>query len=243
MSGLDLLSQAREFAQTVQDLLNKTVCNYAQVNALTNKKTGNAHIGTGLSREDLLSRKIEMRTPARTKIWLDLSSVWFRNDEGYLTAQSSYYGIYLGADQDELSLLVHYDYERGKDLYTEAHIQVAGRHPALEQMLKELGRNDHMEALHFPVGGRRLRPSLEDLLECLIAEGLVDPKPGYKKELNRSRRSYREKQIAALVRSNQETAAAALRRVGWTVTRQEQEGEGILASFRKHNRKDKSRRS
>ncbi|GIM97135.1 hypothetical protein [Paractinoplanes toevensis] len=231
MSGLDLGSQARRFAQVLQDVLNRTVCDNAQVNAVINNKTKSAHIGTRLSRTDFMTDKVQMRSRARTKIWLDVSSVWYRNDEGFLTARSTYCGVYLGDAHEQL--LLHYDYEREKDLYTEAHIQVAGTHPALERMLEEVGRSgDHMKDLHLPVGGRRLRPSLEDLLESLIAERLLDPKSGYEKVLNDSRRDYRIKQISALVRSNQETAAAALRSAGWEVTKKSE--EGFFSGFRKH---------
>jgi hypothetical protein len=234
VSGLDLGSQARGFAQTLQDVLNKTVCDNAQVSAVINSRSGNAHVGTRLSRVDLLSEKIVMRSRARTKIWLDVSSVWFRNDEGYLTAQSTYCGIWLGDEPQDL--LLHYDYERDKALYTEAHVQVGGSHPLLEQMLRELGRDgDHMKDLHLPVGGRRLRPALEDLLESLIAERLVEGKTGYQSVLDASRRDYRLKQISALVRSNQETSAAALRAVGWEVTKRQD--DGIMSAFRRRGRK------
>ncbi|KUL29196.1 hypothetical protein ADL15_28975 [Actinoplanes awajinensis subsp. mycoplanecinus] len=185
---------------------------------------------------DLMTDKVQMRSRARTKIWLDVSSVWYRNDEGFLTATSTYWGVYLGEEHEDL--LLHYDYERDKDLYTEAHIQVAGVHPALERMLGEVGRNgDHMKDLHLPVGGRRLRPSLEDLLESLIAERLLDPKPGHEKILGDSRREYRVKQISALVRSNQETAASVLRETGWDVAKKSE--EGFLAGLRR-SRKNRS---
>ncbi|MGA5304560.1 hypothetical protein ACPCHT_31940 [Nucisporomicrobium flavum] len=220
MSGLDLGSQARGFAQVLQDVLNKTVCDNAQVNAIVNSRTGSAHIGTRLNKADLLSQKLAMRSLARTGIWLDVSSVWYRNDEGFLTARSSYYGVWLGEEGQHL--LFHYDYEREKDLYTEAHLQVGGVHPQLETMLSEVGRDgDHFKDLHLPVGGRRLRPAVEDVLESLIAERLLDPKPGYKKVLDDARRDYRVKQISALVRSNQQTAADALRAAGWDVTKRD----------------------
>ena len=160
---------------------------------------------------------IRLRSRARTKIWFPFSSIWFQNDEGHLTAESSYCGIWLGDHHEDL--LLHYDYEREKDIYAEAHIQVAGRHPPLERMLSELGRRgDVMKRLHLPVGGRRLRPAIEDVLECLIAEKLVDAKPGFEEVLDESRRDYRRIQVAALVRSHQRTAAEALKAAGWEVT-------------------------
>lgn len=217
VKGPDLGAHARGFAQVLQDLLNRTMCDNAQVGALINRRSGNAHIGTRLSREDLQSDMVPMRTRARTKIWLDISSIWYLNDEGHLTAMSTYWGVALGDDRVSL---MHYDYERDKEIYTEAHLQMHGSHPLLEQMLREVGRaGDRLSSLHFPVGGRRLRPSIEDVLEGLAAERLVEGRKGWEKVLKDSRREYRKIQIAAVVRSNQETAAAALRKCGWEVTR------------------------
>lgn len=234
VSAPELGQEARRFAETLQDLLNRTVCDYAQVNTVISRRgTGMATVGTRLSRVDLSVGKIPMRSSARTKVSIEVSCTVFLNDEGFLTVKSSYCGVWLGEEQDDL--LLHYDYEREKDLYTEAHVQVGGSHPALEQILGEVGRpGDHMKDLHFPVGGRRLRPSLEDLLESLIAERLIDGKPGYKEVLDETRRTYRLKQIGALVRSNQKTAIETLQGLGYVVTKKD---AGLLSRVRQRGKR------
>ncbi|WP_143049617.1 hypothetical protein [Asanoa ishikariensis] len=209
--------QARTFASSFADVLNTTVCDNVKVGAVVERAS--AYVGTNLDRADLSTSAVRLRTTARTKVWLDISCSLYTNEEGYLTVASSYCGIYLG---DEQELLLHYDYERDKTAYTEAHIQVAGDHPMLEQLLREVGRpRDKMKKLHLPVGGRRLRPSLEDLLESLIAERILSPKVGWQKILGDSRLTYRKNQIAAVVRSNQATAIATLKRLGYEVVRRE----------------------
>ncbi|WP_146228190.1 hypothetical protein [Micromonospora sp. S4605] len=225
---------ARTFAAELQDMLNRTVCDYAQVAAVVNKRgSGMAHLGTRLDRQDFSTGKVQMNSSARTRIWLDISSVLYQNDEGYLTMKSSFCGIYLG-NEGQPELLLHYDYERDKDTYTEAHVQVAGRHAPLEALLAELGRpDDRMKDLHLPVGGRRLRPSLEDLLESLIAERILDPKPGWKAVLDATRRAYRKRQIAAVVRSNQGTAIKTLEQLGYEVRKRD---EGLFAGLRRRAR-------
>jgi hypothetical protein len=59
-----------------------------------------------------------------------------------------------------------------------AHIQVHGSHPELEKLMKSRGlKTPDITTLHFPVGGTRFRPCLEDVLEMLIVELGVDPLP------------------------------------------------------------------
>ncbi|GAA2341306.1 hypothetical protein [Dactylosporangium salmoneum] len=135
----------------------------------------------------------------------------------FLTVRSSVCALMVGDDQDEV---LHYDYDRDKDQYAEAHVQIQARHAGLESFLGDLGRKevDALSKLHLPVGGRRFRPALEDLLECLINERIVDPHPGWKQVLDESRQKYRDKQIAAAVRRQPEIAVNELRRLGYGVT-------------------------
>jgi hypothetical protein len=43
-----------------------------------------------------------------------------------------------------------------------------------------------MSDLHFPVGGSRFRPSLEDVLDMLVRELGVDHEPGWRDALARA---------------------------------------------------------
>ncbi|WP_326562554.1 hypothetical protein [Micromonospora sp. NBC_01796] len=149
----DLGKQARKFAETLSELLNRTVCDNAKVVAVLHANE-EVVVGTLLNRQELLSEPVRMRSRARfSRIWLDLSCRLFLNEEGYLTVRTSYCGIYLGPEHEHT--LLHYDYERDKEIYTEAHVQVDARHESLEQLLRELGLRDRLRKLHLPVGGRR----------------------------------------------------------------------------------------
>lgn len=200
----------------MQDLLNRTVCDHARVGVKL--PPGNqAIVGTRL--DGLTSQPIRMRSAARTDIWVDVNCrLALDEDEGkFLAVQGSFCGLYVGNPPD---LLLHYDFEREKERYTEAHVQVCARHPALERYLAELGRKEvnGLHKIHLPVGGRRFRPALEDLLECLVLEGLVEPKGDWQVVLDESRRSYRLKQVAAVVRRNVGSAVRELERLGYTVS-------------------------
>jgi len=72
--------------------------------------------------------------------------------------------------------------------------------------------------IHFPVGGPRLRPTLEDFLTMLIEELGVDHPPRARQELDQARARWRMEQAKAIVRSSSDTAADVLRELGWTVT-------------------------
>jgi hypothetical protein len=65
--------------------------------------------------------------------------------------------------------------------------------------------------LHFPTGGRRYRPALEDVIEFLIVEGLADGQAGWRDVLNEERDAYWRIQLRAAIRRDPWTALAALR--------------------------------
>jgi hypothetical protein len=211
-----LAPQTRRFADNLQALLGQTVCDFAKVDGRILPGGTQAIVGTNL--EDFTSRPIPVRSRAETPLWIDVTAyLMLDEDEGrFLTVRSSVCALLVGHPGE---LVLHYDFQRDKEQYTEAHLQVYGRHRTMEQLLGELGRKevDALAKIHLPVGGRRFRPSLEDLLECLVDEGLAEPKSGWRDVLNTSRRDYRLKQISAAVRRNPGTAIRELERLGYAV--------------------------
>jgi hypothetical protein len=193
------------------------VCDYVQVNVVGRPGGDVAIIGTRL--DGLISQPVKMRSRAKTRIWIDLHCrlILDEDESRFLTIESSYCGILFGPAHEHR--LLSYDYERDKERYTEAHLQVCARHDAFEQYMRELGERRPLEKIHLPVGGRRFRPSVEDVVEALIAERLVDPKTGWEQVLHETRRVFRQTQIAALVRRNHGTAIQELTRLGYKVVR------------------------
>jgi hypothetical protein len=76
-----------------------------------------------------------------------------------------------------------------------------------------------VEHLHLPVGGRRFRPSLEDVIEFLIVERIASPRDGWEAALNASRDAFLERQLRAAVRRKPESAVAQLEEMGYRVSR------------------------
>jgi hypothetical protein len=68
-----------------------------------------------------------------------------------------------------------------------------------------------LERLHFPTGGRRFRPILEDVIEFLIVEGLADSRDGWKDVLRAHRQAYWRIQSRAAIRRDPQIALDAVR--------------------------------
>jgi hypothetical protein len=82
------------------------------------------------------------------------------------------------------------------------------------------GRKSHeleVQALHFPFGGPRFRPTIEDLFEMLITEFKIDVAVQARRILKKSRTTYFERQLESAVFDSPETAAQALRNLGFSV--------------------------
>lgn len=78
----------------------------------------------------------------------------------------------------------------------------------------EIGR---MRRLHFPLGGHRFRPGLEDVLQMLHVEFGAEVGPGWTAALEEARAEYRKKQTAAAVRDCPSEALRVLQELGYRV--------------------------
>ncbi|GAB2530041.1 hypothetical protein [Paramicrobacterium agarici] len=80
------------------------------------------------------------------------------------------------------------------------------------------GRIPRLSQIHFPVGGHRFRPCLEDVLEMVILEFGIDVKDGtYRTAIADGRERFRRVQLQAAVGDDPELAAEKLRELGFSV--------------------------
>lgn len=208
-----LIGPAREFANDVQDVLNKTVCNGAVMGAVVSwdseLEQNLVIVGTNL--EGLVASPVALCIDRKkTRCWLDAQYRCDIDDRGYLRVLSSYFGIYA---PDGETQLCYYDYERTKEGYPAAHVQVIGECPALGDLpgrrsAKELAK------LHFPVGGRRYRPTIEDMVEFVITEGFADGRKDWRKTVDDHRDKFHEIQLRAAVRRKPDVALEVLKGMG-----------------------------
>ncbi|MFI1091850.1 hypothetical protein [Streptomyces sp. NPDC020917] len=131
---------------------------------------------------------------------------------------------------DSREPLVRYEYEREWENPPGAHFHVHAHRDEMAYLLRLAERkgrpNDGMRKrslprlaeVHFPVGGHRLRPALEDVLLLLEREYAIDVLPGWDSIIERHMREWRILQLKAAVRDAHEEAAATLREIGYDVT-------------------------
>jgi hypothetical protein len=207
---------ARDFAQSLKELLNRTVCNGAHIASAVRPGEAVAVVGTNLVPRLMDTSPVRLRTPRASFCWLNLVCRLYHDDRGFVTVLHSTFEISTGRNaEDEL---FRYDYERDKTPYAEAHIQVNARSEPLERLLADIGKPDRrLRHLHLPVGGRRFRPALEDVLEALIHEEVILPSTGWKDILDKSRETFRDNQLRAAIARSPKIAAEVLTRQGYQV--------------------------
>lgn len=78
------------------------------------------------------------------------------------------------------------------------------------EVCERRGISKSFSALHLPLGHRRFRPTLEDLIRFLIVEKLVDFRSGFNDVLRIGEERYATSQLSAAVRRNPAVARKAL---------------------------------
>lgn len=149
----------------------------------------------------------------------------------FLAVRESVFAVY-PTDKDEP--LFRYDYVADCDGHVPgAHLNVHGHRDEMVFALTAAGRRmrgrsraatidkgrvPRLATFHFPLGGPRFRPSLEDVVEVVVREFGLDTEPGWESVILAGRRSWRKKQLQSAVRDDAETAADTLRHLGYEVT-------------------------
>lgn len=121
--------------------------------------------------------------------------------------------------------LVRLDYRADMHTAPIAHWQIHAERGSFSHLLSRahahrpsLVEKPHdLSSLHFPVGGERFRPCLEDVLQFLVLECGVDAHTDWQGAVHTGRESWRRRQLAAAVRDAPEEAARALSEAGWTL--------------------------
>ncbi|MDE0652420.1 MAG: hypothetical protein OXI26_02045 [bacterium] len=115
---------------------------------------------------------------------------------------------------------VEYDRRQSARGRAAAHVHLHANSPELAWMYGSAGRPaPDLHALHFPVGGRRFRPTLEEFLLFLDRESLFnDWKEGWKPRLTQSLEAWERRQARATARQFPEEAVGALETLGYSVT-------------------------
>jgi len=116
--------------------------------------------------------------------------------------------------------VLRYEFIKEANRSPTAHWHVHGESTELGRILGgSPSVRTSLSNLHLPVGGSRFRPGLEDVIELLITELRFDHASQWRQNLHRGREAWRSTQLAVAVRDAPETAADALRDLGYKVQR------------------------
>lgn len=144
--------------------------------------------------------------------------------DGHLRIASSMVGLWGdvtgGRKRPRPIVRVEYDRRQSVSGRAAAHVHLHANSPELAWMYGSAGRPaPDLHALHFPVGGRRFRPTLEEFLLFLDRENLFnDWKEGWKPRLIRSLEAWERQQARATARQFPDEAVGALETLGYCVT-------------------------
>lgn len=153
-----------------------------------------------------------------------------RND--YLAIHTSDIKVFAGSRPNGEPLF-RYDYVHSpKDHRPAAHIQVHAHRDQFTQAMtlaavagakhRQLGKEDSFEVarmctLHFPVGGARFRPCLEDVLHMIEIEFGATTGPEWAAARDTGREKFRRQQTGAVVRDCPSEAVRVLKQLGYKV--------------------------
>lgn len=208
--------QAREFADDMSDLLNRTVTHGVRLSTAFRRNPPIVSVGVGVSKKQTTSTIFPLRIDGRPPTaYLRVGYRFeFDREEQFLTVAES--TIAACADSDGRLELFHYDYDRvPTNEYPNPHVQVLGESAALDAISHRAPQAaTALGDLHLPVGGRRFRPTLEDVIELLVTQNLAIPRPNWRDAVDEHRKTWEMTQLKAAVRNHPQWALEELTRLG-----------------------------
>lgn len=114
--------------------------------------------------------------------------------------------------------LVRVEYKRQR-MRSPAHMHIHANSPEIAWLYGTAGcPTPNLHALHFPVGGRRFRPTLEEFLFFLNDERLfTDWQEGWRQHLDKTLTNWECIQARTTIRTYEKDAADVLRELGYKV--------------------------
>lgn len=225
--ALSIAEQAEQFALDIMETLAGVLpAGNLGVNLVEDGDNPGVYILTTSEERGIelqVSGSTRMRFEIDMKLSVDSSGKWLK------VIKSSYVVV----PEGDGTPYFHYDYLVDASQVPAAHINVhahrddliaalvlGGRSGAAKNRRRDFvnrGRLPRVGSFHFPVGGPRFRPGLEDVLEVAVDEFGLDHRETYRTALQKGRERFRLRQLAAAVRDSPSTAAEVLRGLGYAV--------------------------
>lgn len=223
MSGLE--EQAQRFAEDLTDTVRQAIdeCDPFRAQSLAD--------GSRFVVEQQEPHGVPLRVKGAPLLSLKIKfDCCLDGQDKYLAVEKSTIKVYAGSKASGEPLF-RYEYERypvgnipvahihfhaHRDAFTAAMVR-AGKTTTRGSRRAKNNGVPTMSELHFPVGGHRFRPSLEDVLEMLIEEFGIDHSDDFRVALRRGRKDWRSKQTKAVVRDDPHSAIEALEAMGYAI--------------------------
>lgn len=223
MTARRLRREATAFAERMTALLNRTVTSGAEVTVFMHEGKPVATVAPGNAPSPLEARVVPLSTSSDpeerngARLWLRVSFNVSLDHEGeHLMVLTSSFGLCIDPRSGRCPLRVEYDREKSRK--APAHVHISGESGGLAYAFGAVGRDPKsLHELHFPVGGRRFRPTLEDFIEFLHAERLIEVKKNWRQAIAEARSDWEQRQVRAAVRRYPMDAAKQLRDMGYAV--------------------------
>jgi hypothetical protein len=140
----------------------------------------------------------------------------FDTSENYLAVRKSKIQVSSLKREEPLFRI---DYVHECDYGPSAHWNIHAERGSLSAWLAQANpeHSSKLSKVHFPVGGSRYRPCLEDVLDLLIEEFHIDHLDTAPDAIAAGRERWRRKQVKVLVRDSPDDAVHALEKLGYTV--------------------------
>lgn len=214
---MTLEEKAREFTNTLQGALNRTITQGIRLKYVGDPRGVVGYVGYRLKENsDYIGKPIPVTLGKKTSCWLMLNQTVTLEDEGNLKTTRATAAVY--ADRDQQSRLLSYEFDRdAENEYPSAHLQIDAESEALEVIAKRCSVKPQFERLHLPVGGVRFRPCLEDVIEFLIVERIAEAREDWEKAISESRSRFHRIQLKAAIRNEPDAAVSQLKSMGYVI--------------------------
>lgn len=222
---------AAEFAGDLTRTIQRIIPTDLQFTALAMGNADRASVGVGIfTTGQFTPLPLSINGTHRLNLMIKLHLCW-DSGQDFLAVDKSFFHVRAEGRDDTPLFRLEYVRQATRDVPC-SHLQIHAHRDELTYLLMVADRArpatrtrrdkiPRVAEFHFPQGGHRFRPCLEDVLHALIVEFGVDAQPNWRSAVEKGREDWRHKQIRAAVRDAPEDAAEVLENMGYVVTRPE----------------------
>lgn len=185
---------AARFGQEVLDLLQATICEDAPIASVAQ---GDRVVVSAFNPEgDETAIPLQVAGTHRLDLKVRYLCAWDSTGH-YLAVEGSKVSLALPHQEQ----IFRFEYEKNRS-FAPAHIQVHGENSGLGWVLalQELSKPPKIQFVHLPVGGKRFRPSLEEVIEFAVRELGVDTQEGWETAIHQGLARWNAIQLASAMR-------------------------------------------